>query len=140
MKTAMKHINAIFAGVIAISFFLPYISIDWGMGYSTSFSFFKLLTDGSGDGMLWIILVLLGSVALGINAYISAVAKYSKYINLVAPIVVIFSAFMSMRDGLDFAGFGFWLIVIVAVLAIAVAVIKMLGLKGNPVFDAINED
>lgn len=140
MKTAMKHINAIFAGVMVVAFFLPFVSISMGGFGSVSFSYFKLLTEGKGDGMLWMFLILLGVIALGINAYVAAIAKYSKYINIAAPVVIVLSAFMAMDGGLSYAGFGFWLIVIAAVLAAVVAVIKLLGLKGNPVFDAVNDD
>ncbi len=124
---------------LLLSSFLPFVSISMGGFGSVSFSYFKLLTEGNGDGALWMFLILIGVVALGINGYIAAIAKYGKYINIAAPVVIVFSAFMAMDGGLNYAGFGFWLIVIAAVLAAVVAVIKLLGLKGNPVFDAVND-
>ena len=144
MKTAMKHINAIFAGVMFICLLLPHYTAEY-MGHSIGDADFFDLFDG--DNAFWCYLVVLGIVALAVASYIKQIAAYVKYINLGAAAVIVLSAFMSLNDmtgseaGLEASrGIGSWLLIIVAVLAIAVAVIKMLGLKGNPVFDAINED
>lgn len=145
MKTAMKHINAIFAGVMFICLLLPYVTAEV-MGHSESKNFFSVFSEDLTD-TVWMVILLIGIAALAASKYIGATASYVKYISIAAPVIVIVSAFLSVSDYMKdiymdvFSyGIGFWLLIIVAVLAIAVAVIKMLGLKGNPVFDAINED
>ncbi len=135
MKTAMKHINAIFAGVMFIAFFLPFISIDLGYFGSVDANLFDCL---EGSKTIWVLFIIIGTVALAAANYIKQIAAYVKYINIAAPALVLLSAIIAL-DGFNYAGFGFWLILIASVLAIAVAVIKLLGLKGNPVFDAIND-
>ena len=143
MKTAMKHINAIFAGVMVISLFLPFITVSF-MGISKSANYFDAFDGGR---TIFLILLLVGIVALAAANYVKQVAAYAKYINIAAPAVTLISAFLSvsnatgsMMGAKSSFGFGVWLIAIVSVLAIAVAVIKLLGLKGNPVFDAVNDD
>ena len=148
MKTAMKHINAIFAGVMFICLLLPHLTASvsfMGQSKSESKNFFWILENGDND--LWCYLVVLGIVALAAASYIKQIAAYVKYINLGAAAVVLLSAFLSLNDmtgkemGVEVSrGIGSWLLIIVAIAAVAVAVIKMLGAKGNPVFDAINED
>ena len=145
MKTAMKHINAIFAGVMFICLLLPYVTAEF-MGVSESKNFFSIF-DTEGADTFWMIMVIVGIVVLAVSKYINAAASYVRYISIAAPAIVVISAFLSVSEFMDDKymdvysyGIGFWFLVIVAIIAIAVAVIKMLGLKGNALFDAINED
>ena len=154
MKNAIKHMNAIFAVLILICGFLPYYSVSvsgYGRSDSSSENFFYFL-DGDNDRIIWVILILLAIVVLAAASYIAQVKQYLGIINIASSAVIVIANFLTIPGDAIFSnsyggvtseasrGIGLWLMVIVAVVAVAFNVIKLLKLKGNPLFDAINSE
>lgn len=153
-EVILKNINALLCVVCIVALVLPFCNISAevsAMGASSESSQavngIKMLT---GTGM-WGYLFIIALVAVIAFTYLKQLTPFKKIGTLLCSGIMILSLFMSPgklsasggEEGLIDAevsvtyGIGFWLILISSICLAVIAVISFAGLKGNPVFDAI---
>lgn len=153
----IKNFNGIFCIICAIALMLPFGSVNASVsvaGISGDASqTFEGITIILGSG-IWGYIFIAALAGTLIFSYVSQLSSYKKMISLIGPIVMILCILFapgnySAEGGTEGVSsyevsvsysIGFWIILICCICMAAVALIGFLGLKGNPLFDAINSE
>ena len=163
LNSILKNLTAILCGLIIVALLLPFAafssSVSAGIvsaeAESESLSGFTFVLGGGILGILFGLMPILILAA----CYVPQLEAYKKYINLGCSALGILFLFLvpgqySSSSSADYGGgtstasisttsttykFGFWVILVLFILQIALSVIQFFNLKGNKVFDAINE-
>ncbi len=152
----VKHANAICCALSFICFFFPFVTATmkgYGQKESESLSGYEALFEESG---FWGFLVVIALAAILVFDYIKPLEAFKKIGSMAASAVTILALILTsttatkdINDAKDAAaawgidisvvnGVGFWIPMVLAVVMLGIAVIKLLNLKGNPVFDLFN--
>ena len=157
----IKNLMTIICGIIVISLFMPFIGASasvnvGGFGADTgetTVNGFSIVTQGGFFG----ILILLCLVLIVLSAYVPQLKQYRKIVCAAASVIglictLIVPGMLSKSASASGGGvdasvkvsishkIGFWIMLICFIALIAMSVIQFLGLKGNKVFDAINQN
>ncbi len=164
-ETIIKNLNAILSALAIVGLVLPFGSVSSSadvMGVSAEVEPISLngidVVKGVG---LWGILFILGVIAVLAFNYVKQIGIYKKIASLIGSAVMIISVFL-MAKGMGAAAsaggemadsamgdmgnadieiayaFGFWIILLCSLALTFLAVVNFFNLKGNAVFDAIN--
>lgn len=157
----MKNLMGIICAITIIAMFFPFISVDakvsaGGFGTSsgaTEIIGFAIVTEG---GFLGILLDL-SLILIIASCYVPQLKAYRKIITAAASVIGLICLFIvpsSISSSVAAAGgsvsgvstkvevkylIGFWILLIGYIALIALSVIQFLNLKGNKIFDTIND-
>lgn len=156
----LKNLMTIICGITIIALFMPFIGVDASVsvgGFSSStgeetFNGFAIISEG---GFLGILMELCVALIIA-SAYLPQLKQYRKIACAASSVIGLICLFIvpgSMGKSISAAGgggdvsakvnisykLGFWIMLICYIALIAMSVIQYLGLKGNKVFDAINQ-
>lgn len=157
----LKNLMTIICGITIIALFMPFIGVDASVsvgGFSASsgeetFNGFAIISEG---GFLGILMELCVALIIA-TAYLPQLKQYRKIACAASSVIGLICLFIvpgSMGKSISAAGgsgdvsakvnisykLGFWIMLICYIALIAMSVIQYLGLKGNKVFDAINQN
>lgn len=156
----LKNLMTIICAVTIVALFLPFIGVDadvsvGGFGASTGETTiigYAIITEGGFLGILMelcIAIIIASAYLPQLKQYRKAACAASSLIGLICLFIVpaligkaVAAAGGSFGADVDVNishKFGFWLMLISYIALIAMSVIQFLGLKGNKVFDAINQ-
>lgn len=151
----LKNLNAILCVICVVALLLPFCSVDASVsfagvsgGASEAVNGITMVTE---TGM-WGYLFVIALAGILLFSYIKQLSSYKKLASLVCSAVMILSLFLSPGNlsaaggaegsssvEIDVSyGVGFWIILVCSVCFALLSLIGFLGLKGNPLFDAIN--
>lgn len=161
----LKNLTAIFSVIAVVAMFLPFIAVEASVSVggfggntgATTYNGFVLVTAG---GILGILLELCLLVIIA-SSYIPQIAQYRKFVLLGASVVSLLCIIIvpgMIAGALSQAGgagasagsfktevdvkfsllIGYWIMLIADIIIIAMSVIQFFGLKGNKVFDLVN--
>lgn len=157
----LKNLMTIICGITIVALFLPFIGVSadvsvGGFGASTdetTFIGYTIVTEGGFLGILMelcIVIIIASAYLPQLKPYRKIACAASSLIGLICLFIV--PNMISKSSSADAGGgisasvdvktslkFGFWLMLICYIALIAMSVIQFLGLKGNKVFDAINQ-
>lgn len=157
----LKNLMAILCGITIIALFMPFIGVDASVsagGFSAStgevtFIGYAIISEG---GFLGILIELCVAIIIA-SAYLPQLKQYRKIACAASSVIGFICLFVVPHsiskavaaadgsvDGVDVKvkisyKLGFWIMLICYIALIAMSVIQFLGLKGNKVFDAINQ-
>lgn len=157
----LKNLMTIICGITIIALFMPFIGVDASVsagGFSAStgevtFIGYAIISEG---GFLGILIELCIAIIIA-SAYLPQLKQYRKIACAVSSVIGLICLFIvpgSMGKSIS-AGegggdvsakvnisykLGFWIMLICYIALIAMSIIQYLGLKGNKVFDAINQN
>lgn len=157
----LKNLMTIICGITIIALFMPFIGVDASVsagGFSSStgevtFIGYAIISEG---GFLGILIELCVALIIA-SAYLPQLKQYRKIACAASSVIGLICLFIvpgSMGKSISAAGgggdvsakvnisykLGFWIMLICYIALIAMSVIQYLGLKGNKVFDAINQN
>lgn len=157
----LKNLMTIICGITIIALFMPFIGVDASVsagGFSAStgeetFNGYAIISEG---GFLGILIELCIAIIIA-SAYLPQLKQYRKIACAVSSVIGLICLFIvpgSIGKSISAAGgggdvsakvnisykLGFWIMLICYIALIAMSIIQYLGLKGNKVFDAINQN
>lgn len=155
----LKNLMTIICGITIIALFFPFIGVSADVGVGgfsantgdVTFIGYTIISDGGFLGILMelcITLIILSAYLPQLKPYRKIACAASSVIGLIClfivPNLIAKSINSESGGGVEVKAhisykFGFWLMLICYVALIAMSVIQFLGLRGNKVFDAINQ-
>lgn len=155
----LKNLMTIICGITIIALFFPFIGVSADVGVGgfsantgdVTFIGYTIISDGGFLGILMelcITLIILSAYLPQLKPYRKIACAASSVIGLICLFIVpnlIAKSINSESGGVEVKAhisykFGFWLMLICYVALIAMSVIQFLGLRGNKIFDAINQN
>lgn len=155
----LKNLMTIICGITIVALFFPFIGVSADVGVGgfsansgeVSVEGYLIIFDGGFLGILMelcITLIILSAYLPQLKPYRKIACAASSVIGLIClfivPNLIAKSINSESGGGVEVKAhisykFGFWLMLICYVALIAMSVIQFLGLRGNKVFDAINQ-
>lgn len=156
----LKNIMTIICGITIVALFFPFIGVSADVGVGgfsansgeVSVEGYLIIFDGGFLGILMelcITLIILSAYLPQLKLYRKIACAASSVIGFIClfivPNLIAKSINSESGGGVEVKAhisykFGFWLMLICYVALIAMSVIQFLGLRGNKVFDAINQN
>lgn len=156
----LKNLMTIICGITIIALFFPFIGVSADVGVGgfsansgeVSVEGYLIIFDGGFLGILMelcIMLIILSAYLPQLKPYRKIACAASSVIGFIClfivPNLIAKSINSESGGGVEVKAhisykFGFWLMLICYVALIAMSVIQFLGLRGNKVFDAINQN
>ncbi len=156
----LKNLMTIICGITIIALFFPFIGVSADVGVGgfsantgdVTFIGYTIISDGGFLGILMelcITLIILSAYLPQLKPYRKIACAASSVIGFIClfivPNLIAKSINSESGGGVEVKAhisykFGFWLMLICYVALIAMSVIQFLGLRGNKVFDAINQN
>lgn len=156
----LKNLMTIICGITIIALFFPFIGVSADVGVGgfsansgeVSVEGYLIIFDGGFLGILMelcIMLIILSAYLPQLKPYRKIACAASSVIGFIClfivPNLIAKSINSESGGGVEVKAhisykFGFWLMLICYVALIAMSVIQLLGLRGNKVFDAINQN
>ncbi len=155
----LKNLMTIICGITIIALFFPFIGVSADVGVGgfsantgdVTFIGYTIISEGGFLGILMelcITLIILSAYLPQLKPYRKIACAASSVIGFIClfivPNLIAKSINSESGGGVEVKAhisykFGFWLMLICYVALIAMSVIQFFGLKGNKVFDAINQ-
>ncbi|MDO4608070.1 MAG: SHOCT domain-containing protein [Clostridia bacterium] len=160
----IKNISAILCAIAVIGLVFTFATVDVTAGASIMGVSAEATETVTANGLevltgsgVWGYLIILGFAAVLLANYLKQLTDYKNLLSLAGSIIAVISTIMSAKKwaslqslstdagvaSVEFEtsyGLGFWIILIAGVALVGIAMIGYFNLKGNPVFDAINND